>query len=202
MMDVLLASRNRGKIKELQSLLSAAFPDIRVLSLSDVGIDTEIIEDGATFEENALRKSRFGALHGYVTVADDSGLSVDALDGAPGVYSARYAGEPCDDSRNNEKLLNALFAVPAQQRTAKFVSVVTCSFPDGRSEITVRGECRGLILTAPRGTNGFGYDPLFYYPPFGCTFAEMQDEQKNKISHRAVAMREFVLQFSKNINQR
>lgn len=197
MMEILLASHNKNKIKELDALLSAAFPQIRVLSLSDIGFIDEIVEDGATFEENALIKSRFGAARGHITVADDSGLAVDALDGAPGVYSARYAGEPCSDEKNNRKLLEALRDVPIEKRGAKFVSVVTCSFPDGRPEIIAYGECRGSILTAPRGEGGFGYDPLFYYPPFDLTFAEMRDAEKNAISHRGAAMRNFASRFEK-----
>ena len=195
-MEILLASHNKNKIKELETLLSAAFPQIRILSMSDVGFTDAIVEDGMTFEENALIKSRFGAAHGYITVADDSGLTVDALGGAPGVYSARYAGEPCSDEKNNRKLLDALFGVPPEKRGAKFVSVVTCSFPDGRPEIIAYGECRGSILTAPRGDGGFGYDPLFYYPPFDLTFAQMSDDEKNEISHRGAAMRNFAVRFS------
>lgn len=196
-MKVLLASHNKGKIAELQAIMHTISPEIEVLSMSDIGFYTEIVEDGATFAENALIKARTGARLGYITVADDSGLMVDALDGAPGVYSARYAGEPCDNAKNNAKLLDALKGLPAEKRTAKFVSVVACSFPDGREDIVARGECPGEILTEYRGEGGFGYDPLFWYAPMQKTFAEMSGEEKNQISHRGNAMRNFAEQFSK-----
>lgn len=196
-MKILLASHNKGKIAELQALMQTVSPDIEVLSMSDIGFHDEIVEDGVTFAENALIKSRTGAQLGYITVADDSGLMVDALDGAPGVYSARYAGEECDNAKNNAKLLQALDGLEAEQRTAKFVSVVACSFPDGREDIVVRGECPGRILTEFRGQGGFGYDPLFWYAPMGKTYAEMTAKEKNQISHRGIAMRKFAAEFAK-----
>lgn len=196
-MKILLASHNKGKIAELQALMLTISPEIEVLSMSDAGFHEEIIEDGTTFAENALIKSRTGARLGYITVADDSGLMVDALDGAPGVYSARYAGEECDNAKNNEKLLMKLAGVPAEKRTARFVSVVACSFPDGREDIVVRGECPGSILTEYRGNGGFGYDPLFWYEPMQKTFAEMSQAEKNQISHRGKAMQKFAEEFAK-----
>ena len=134
-MKILLASHNKKKIAELQTLMCTVSSDIEVISMSDIGFNEEIIEDGETFKDNALIKSRTGAKLGYITVADDSGLMVDALNGAPGVYSARYAGEECDDEKNNQKLLCALDGLSQDKRTAKFVSVVACSFPDGREDI-------------------------------------------------------------------
>lgn len=196
-MKILLASHNKGKIAELQALMHKISPEIEVLSMSDIGFFDEIVEDGDTFAANALIKSRTGAKMGYITVADDSGLMVDALDGAPGVYSARYAGEECDNAKNNEKLLHALAGLPAEARGAKFVSVVACSFPDGREDVVVRGECPGTILTEYRGNGGFGYDPLFWYAPFSKTYAEMTAEEKNQISHRGMAMQKFAEEFAK-----
>lgn len=196
-MKILLASHNKNKIAELETLLKTVCADAEVVSLSDAGFTGEIVEDGTTFEENALIKARTGARLGYITVADDSGLMVDALGGAPGVYSARYAGEDGNTEKNNAKLLAALQGVPQDKRTAHFVSVVACVFPDGREDIVVRGECPGEILTSPRGKTGFGYDPLFWYAPFGKTYAEMTAEEKNSISHRGVAMQAFAKAFAK-----
>lgn len=196
-MKILLASHNKNKIAELQTLLRAICADAEVVSLSDIGFSDEIVEDGETFEANALIKAHTGAGLGYITVADDSGLAVDALGGAPGVYSARYAGEDGNTEKNNAKLLAALEGVPVERRGARFVSVVACAFPDGRSDILVRGESPGEILTAPRGKAGFGYDPLFWYAPLGKTYAEMSAEEKNAISHRGAAMRAFAEEFAK-----
>ena len=196
-MKILLASHNKNKIAELETLLKTVCADAEVVSLSDVGFTGEIVEDGTTFEENALIKARTGARLGYITVADDSGLMVDALGGAPGVYSARYAGEDGNTEKNNAKLLAELQGVPKDKRTAHFVSVVACVFPDGREDIVVRGECPGEILTSPRGKTGFGYDPLFWYAPFHKTFAEMSADEKNSISHRGVAMQAFAKAFAK-----
>lgn len=184
-MKIVLASRNRKKIEELRTLLGAALPDLEVLSLDDVGIVGEIEEDGTTFEENALIKARVAASSGYIGVADDSGLAVNALGGAPGVYSARYAGDHGDDEANNQKLLRELAG--KADRSAAFVCCMACVMPDGR-ELTVRGTVEGTILESPRGENGFGYDPLFWYAPAGMSTAEMSPEAKNKISHRARAV--------------
>lgn len=196
-MKILLASHNKNKIAELEALLKTVCADAEVVSLSDIGFTGEIVEDGETFTENALIKARTGARLGYITVADDSGLMVDALGGAPGVYSARYAGEDGNTEKNNAKLLAAMRNVPKEKRTAHFVSVIACVFPDGREDIVVRGECPGEILTSPRGKTGFGYDPLFYYAPFHKTFAEMRADEKNSISHRGVAMQAFAKAFAK-----
>ena len=201
-MKVLLASHNQGKIAELQALLRTSVPDAEVVSMADIGFFEEIKESGTTFEENALIKSRTGARLGYITVADDSGLEVDALVGAPGVYSARYAGEDCDSEKNNRKLLKALAGLPKARRTARFVSVVACSFPDGRTEFVVRGECPGQILEAPAGEGGFGYDPLFWYAPAGKSYAQMSAAEKNAISHRGIAMRKFAAAFAGKIQQK
>ncbi len=191
-MELVLASRNRHKIAEMEALLSAHIPGVRLLSLDDIGFVGEITEDGATFEENALIKARAAAAacqNRYATVADDSGLAVDALDGAPGVFSARYAGEGHNDDDNNALLLRNLADVPAEARTARFVCAVALHLPDGR-EMTVRGETEGRIIDTPRGAGGFGYDPYFYYPPFDKTFAELSADEKNAVSHRGKAVAE------------
>lgn len=196
-MDIVLSSHNKKKITELQALMSeAGFKDVRVLSLSDIGYHDEIVEDGDSFEANAMIKAKAPHKDGLITVADDSGLCVDTLDGAPGIYSARYSGENATDEKNNEKLLLELS--DKENRAAKFVSVIACVLPDGRS-FTVRGECNGVILRSPRGENGFGYDPLFYVPVFDKTFAELSSEEKNSISHRGVAMRAFAQKLKEHI---
>ena len=190
-MKIVLASRNKKKKAELQVLLSQYIEGIEILSLDDVGIYGEIEEDGKTFEENALIKARAAASSGYIGVGDDSGLSVDALGGAPGVYSARYAGEHGNDEANNDLLLHNLKGV--EDRTARFVCAIACVFPEGdtREDIVVRGEVEGKIIDERHGDGGFGYDPLFYYPPFGQTLAEIPAEQKNSVSHRGNAIKKF-----------
>ena len=192
-MDVntlVLASRNKKKIAELEAILKADLPETSILSLDDIGLEGEIEENGLTFEENALIKARaamVGSGARLAGIGDDSGLSVDALDGAPGIYSARYAGGHGDDAANNALLVQNLSDVPPERRTARFVCCIACVFPDGR-EIVVRGETEGLIIDTPRGEGGFGYDPYFYYPPFGKTFAELTADEKNAISHRGKAI--------------
>ena len=199
-MELILASRNKKKIREVETILRSHFPGIRILSLDDVGYVGDIEENGSTYEENALIKARTALTAGknrYPAMADDSGLSVDALDGAPGVYSARYAGGHGDDAANNALLLKNLAHLPEHERTARFVCTIALVYPDGR-EITVRGETEGRIIDEARGNGGFGYDPYFYYEPFGKTFAELTAEEKNAISHRgkAIAM---VAEILKNI---
>jgi XTP/dITP diphosphohydrolase len=185
---LVFATRNRGKLVELRELL----PGIEVRSLDDVHVP-EVVEDADTFAGNAAKKAReVSAATGLPALADDSGLEVDALGGAPGVYSARYAGEPHDDVKNNTKLLAALAGVPADQRTARFHSVLALADvtgPLGGEVITADGTCEGVILDAPRGTGGFGYDPLFFSPELGMTFAEAGVGPKSDLSHRARAMR-------------
>ncbi len=185
-MDFLIATHNMKKRDELQRILSPL--GVHVLTADEAGVDlTDVEETGATFEENALLKARSGCKEGKMPcIADDSGLCVDALDGAPGVYSARFAGEHGNDDKNNEKLLSLLSDVPPEKRTARFVSTVACVFPDGR-ELVVRGECEGKIGYEKRGENGFGYDPLFYVGER--TFAEFTPEEKDAVSHRGNALR-------------
>jgi XTP/dITP diphosphohydrolase len=185
---LVFATRNRGKLVELRELL----PGIEVRSLDDVHVP-EVVEDKDTFVGNATKKAReVSAATGLPALADDSGLEVDALGGAPGVYSARYAGEGHNDAANNAKLLAALAGVPADKRTARFHSVLALADvtgPLGADTITADGTCEGVILDAPRGTGGFGYDPLFFSPELGMTFAEAGVGPKSDLSHRARAMR-------------
>ena len=190
-MKAVLSSRNRKKIIELERMLRERIPTIELYSLDDVGISGEAEETGETFEENALIKARFGALPGYYAFADDSGLEVDALGGRPGVYSARYAGEPCNDANNNRRLLSELSDVPKEGRTGRYVSVIACITPSGE-ELSVRGTCEGEILFSPKGNGGFGYDPLFYVPVLDKTFAEVTAEEKDAVSHRGNAVRAFL----------
>lgn len=193
-MDFLIATHNNKKRDELQRILSPL--GITVLTADEAGVDlTDVEETGTTFEENALLKARSGAKESNMPcIADDSGLCVDALDGAPGVYSARFAGEHGNDPKNNQKLLDLLKDVPPERRTARFVSAVACVFPDGR-ELTVRGTCEGLIGYAPKGENGFGYDPLFYRDER--TFAEFSAAEKDAVSHRGNALRSLAAELPK-----
>ena len=185
-MKVLLASNNGHKIKEIKEILGDFFD---VVSLREAGVESDPEETGATFEENARIKAVAGMkASGMPCIADDSGLEVFALDGLPGVMSARYAGGHGDDSANNEKLLREL--ENASDRSARYVCVICMAFPNGH-EIVARGECRGTILKETRGEGGFGYDPLFFFPQFGKTFAEITAEEKNEVSHRKAALREF-----------
>lgn len=200
-MKLVLASNNRHKIEEIHAILARKVSEnIQLLSLEDIGYTEEIEETGDTFEENALIKARAAAKLGYIAMADDSGLAVDALNGAPGVYSARYAGEPSDSQKNNRKLLKELSGIPFEKRTGKFVSVVALVIPQ-KEECTVRGECPGVILKEQRGEAGFGYDPLFLYEATGRTFAEMTAEEKNRVSHRARSMELFCALLTNKIKE-
>lgn len=186
-MKVVLASRNKHKIAELQALLEKHIPEIEILSLDDVGFHDEIVEDGNNFEENAFIKARAAASTGYIGLGDDSGLSVRALGGEPGIYSARYAGEHGDDGANNRKLLKNL--EDKDDRHAEFVCCIACVYPEDLSKgLFCRGVTEGVIIDEYKGKGGFGYDPLFYYEPMGKTFAEMTAEEKNSISHRGKAI--------------
>ena len=196
-MKIVLASNNQKKKKELYTLLSQYIDNIEILSLSDVGIFGDIVEDGETFAENALIKARCAAESGYIGIGDDSGLAVDALGGAPGIYSARYAGEHGNDKRNNQKLLSDMKGI--EERGGAFVCAIACAFPQNMQidDFCVRGECRGSVLCEEKGEGGFGYDPLFFVEKYGRTYAELSSNEKNEISHRAVATKCFAEQFSK-----
>lgn len=192
-MKIVLASRNPHKIGELQTLLSQYINDIEILSLDDVGIFEEIEENGSTYLENALIKARAAAKSGYIGMGDDSGLSVRALGGAPGVYSARYSGG--DYAANNALLLKNLEG--ESDRFAEFVCTIACVFPDDREPICVEGRTEGVILESLRGEGGFGYDPLFYYEPYKKTYAELTYDEKNSISHRCKAVERLAEEFKK-----
>lgn len=185
MMKFVLASNNKKKISELRAILSSLLPDCEVLSLGDIGYTGDIEETGDTFEENSKIKASVPASLGYIGIADDSGLCVDALDGAPGVHSARYSGG--GDAENIKKLLSELEDVPDEKRGAKFVCVMTAVFPDGKT-VSARGEARGVILREKKGEDGFGYDPVFYSTDLEKTFAEALPDEKNRVSHRGRAL--------------
>lgn len=186
-MKLIVASNNQHKISEIKKILEKL--DMNVVSLKDAGIDIEVEEDGKTFEENAYKKAKevFDIVKDGYVLADDTGLMVDAINGAPGVYSARFSGEGVTYEKNNAKLLDLLKNVQDKDRGAKFVCVMVLIMGDSRI-VKVRGEIEGRILREPRGKNGFGYDPLFYVEKFGKTFAEMSDEEKNSVSHRGRAL--------------
>ncbi len=192
-MKAVLASNNAHKLKEIREILKDYFEEI--YSLKDLGIDIEIEENGTTFLENALIKARtICEMTSLPTIADDSGLEVEALGGAPGIYSARFAGEPCDDERNNQLLLSKLHALEQTQspnRNARFVSVVAICYPD-QSYKYGEGWVGGHILDEYRGNNGFGYDPLFYCDELGKTFAQADMNEKNTVSHRARALAQLI----------
>ena len=192
MIELLVATTNRGKFAEIQSYLKHL--PLKILSLQSLGSVPIIIEDGATYEENALKKARtLTEYTGYLTLADDSGLEVDALNGAPGIHSARYSGEDANDRRNNEKLLQALAGVPEEKRIARFVCVLAFCVPNslGKKEWTIRESCEGRIAFNLNGEKGFGYDPLFFYPAFGKRFGEIDRETKATVSHRGKALKSF-----------
>ena len=189
---IVMASSNAGKIREIERLLHGL--GIEVVAQSEFGVE-DAIESGVTFHENSLIKARHAAEEtGLCAIADDSGLAVDALDGAPGVWSARYAGVDCDDEANNEKLLSALQDV--DDRAAAFHCVATFVEP-GEEPLVAHGQWRGEIMRSRRGDGGFGYDPLFYVPDCDCSSAELSSEQKNQRSHRGQALRSLVEQLLK-----
>lgn len=194
-MKIVFASGNKHKIEEFTAIVKKYIPDIEIASMKELGIVDDIVEDGATFEENALIKARVVAKYGFIGVADDSGLAVDALGGAPGIYSARYAGEHGNDKKNNLKLLDDMKNI--ENRDGAFVCTIACVFPPDmpHSDFVVRGECKGKILREERGNGGFGYDPLFFVECFGKTYAELTPDEKNSISHRAVATELFAKKF-------
>src|SRR5690554_594045 len=187
---LLVASANQGKIREIKNYLE----NLNNINLEIIGLDEfpglpEVEEDGDSFRANALKKARARAEQtGLLTLADDSGLSVDYLGGEPGIYSARYAGEGATDEENNQKLLEKLKDVPEEKRKASFICVMALVDPDSGEEIVVEGRCDGIIQLSATGENGFGYDPIFYLPEFRKTMAEIPLELKNQISHRAAAL--------------
>ncbi|OIP61962.1 MAG: non-canonical purine NTP pyrophosphatase [Nitrospirae bacterium CG_4_9_14_3_um_filter_53_35] len=191
-MDVVIATRNRNKVEEISQMLQGSkFKVISLLDFKDRNLP-EIQEDGLTFEENARNKAlTIAKMTGRLTLADDSGLMVDALNGRPGVLSARYSGENATPEENNRKLLDEIKDVPTKKRTARFVCVVAIARPSGKVHV-VEGRCEGLIAKEIRGETGFGYDPLFIVPEYDKTFAELGIAVKNRISHRAIAIQKAV----------
>ncbi len=188
-MKLLVATGNKGKLKEISRLLAT---DIEIISLDQLDNPPEVIENGATFTANACKKAiEMARFSGYLTLADDSGLVVNALNGAPGVHSARYAGEQGDDVANNAKLLLEMATVVDEERQAAFHCVMALAWPDGRCE-TWDGQISGLIMRGERGGSGFGYDPLFMVPEYGKTMAELSLEIKNRISHRGKALQQVI----------
>ena len=224
MTKIVLSSNNKKKILELETLFaSVSSNSVKLMTLRDINYTDEIEENGTSFEENSLIKARVPASLGYIGIADDSGLAVDYLEGAPGIYSARYSGEYATDEKNRKKLFAALEGVPADKRTAKFVCTASVVLPentdlvipekyricaelaakvgiDPERAMVVRGECHGIILEEERGEGGFGYDSMFYYPEFDATFAEIPQKKKNTVSHRGIAMREFTKRIAEILN--
>ena len=190
-MKIIFATGNKNKMTEIRQILQDL--GMEILSMKEAGIDIDIVEDGKSFEENAMIKASAIAelpevkAMDAIVLADDSGLEVDYLHGEPGIYSARYLGEDTSYDIKNNHIIDLLAGVPDDQRTARFVCVIACAFPDGRT-ITVRGVIEGRIGYEQKGENGFGYDPIFYVPEFGCTTAELSSEDKNKVSHRGKAL--------------
>ncbi|NLI52916.1 MAG: XTP/dITP diphosphatase [Clostridiales bacterium] len=186
-MKLILATNNAHKMREIFEILGSDFPEMT--TMKQAGLDIDVVEDGDTFQANAIKKAETVLREsGFpAALADDSGLIVDALDGAPGVYSARYAGEGHDDNENNAKLMRDMSGVPRERRTCRFASAVALA-RTGKETVCVLGTVEGILLPEPRGTNGFGYDPYFYYPPFGKSFAELSAEEKNSVSHRKRAL--------------
>ena len=185
---LIFATGNEHKMKEIREILDES--KYEIVSMKEAGVDIDIVEDGTTFEENALIKAKaVMEVTGALTLADDSGLEIDALNGEPGVRSARYAGEAHNDAKNNAKLLAELGGVPKEKRMAKFWTTIVVSMPgEFDKDLVVSGTCAGRILPLPQGEDGFGYDPLFYVPEKGKTFAQMTTDEKNEISHRGRAV--------------
>ena len=197
-MKLVLASKNQKKLVEMNEILSHL--GIQVCSEAEAGVDVEVEETGTTFEENSLLKARaVMEASGMPSIADDSGLCVDALNGAPGVYSARYGGEGLDDTGRYRLLLENMRG--QTPRTAKFVSVITCCFPNG-DVLSARGECPGTIAFAPMGEGGFGYDPVFFIPSLKKTFAQLSPEEKNAISHRGKALEAFQVKLEEYLKKK
>ena len=187
MEKIIFATGNAGKMKEIRMIMEDL--QIPVLSMKEADVDVDIVEAGTTFEENALIKARtIAKASNALTLADDSGLEIDYLNKEPGVYSARYMGEDTSYHIKNQNLIDRLEGVSDEKRTARFVCVIAAVFPDGR-EYTVRGTIEGMIGYEERGENGFGYDPIFFVPEYGCSTAELSPEIKNEISHRGKALR-------------
>ena len=187
MEKIILATGNENKVREIRQIMEGC--GIEIISMKEAGVFEDITEDGTTFEENAVIKAKtIAAKAGMLTLADDSGIEIDFLDKAPGIYSARFMGENTPYSEKNSAILDKLSGVPDEKRTARFVCAVAAVWPDGKYE-TVRATMEGIIAHKAAGENGFGYDPIFFLPEKGCTSAELSPEEKNAISHRGKAFR-------------
>ncbi len=187
MKKIIFATKNENKLIEIRQIIKA--PGYNIISMKEAGIDADIVEDGVTFEENALKKAcELSRISGEICLSDDSGLEIDYLDKKPGVYSARFLGEKTPYTIKNAEILDMLKEVAPEKRTARFVCVIACSMPDGTSFYT-KGTIEGTIAYEAKGSNGFGYDPIFYVAEYGMTTAEMPVELKNSISHRGKALR-------------
>ena len=196
---ILLATRNEGKVREIRKVLNGL--GFQIVSLNDLPDPPPVEEDGKSFSENALKKARlYSDLYGQLTISDDSGLEVDALGGAPGIYSARYAGEGSSDRQNTEKLLRALEGVRASKRGARFKCAIAIVSPGGRETI-LEGSCRGRIGFREVGNKGFGYDPVFIVTRYGKTMAQLSLDEKNRISHRGKALRRLRNALRAHVNQ-
>lgn len=199
MKRILFATGNQDKMKEIREILSDLPAEI--LSMKEAGIQAEIVEDGKSFAENAQIKAKaVMELSGELVLADDSGLEIDYLNKEPGIYSARYMGEDTSYQVKNANLIQRLEGVPDEQRTARFVCAIAAAFPDG-TILTTEGTIEGRIGYEERGKNGFGYDPIFYVPEYGCTTAELTEEQKNKVSHRGKALRKMAEELRKRVEE-
>jgi len=186
-MKLIFATKNKGKMKEINNILAGSA--LQVISMEEAGFDMDVIEDGETFEQNAMKKAiEIMKASGMPVLSDDSGLEVDALDKKPGVYSARFLGESTPFSEKNKKILELLKDVSEKERSARFVCVIAAAFPEGRT-LTARGELEGQIAFEIKGEHGFGYDPIVYIPEYGMTVAQMTEELKNEVSHRGKALR-------------
>lgn len=200
MRKIIFATGNEEKMREIREIL-ASLP-VEVLSMKEAGIQADIIEDGRTFEENAVIKAKaIAQLSEEIVLADDSGLVIDYLNGEPGIYSARYMGEDTSYRIKNENLIQRLEEVPDEERTARFVCAIAAAFPDG-TVLTTEGTVEGRIGYEEKGENGFGYDPIFYLPEYGCTTAQLTEEKKNEISHRGKALRKMVEKLRERVDMR
>ena len=200
MRKIIFATGNEEKMREIREIL--ALLPVEVLSMKEAGIQADIIEDGKTFEENAVIKAKaIAQLSEEIVLADDSGLEIDYLNGEPGIYSARYMGEDTSYRIKNENLIQRLEGVPDEERTARFVCAIAAAFPDG-TVLTTEGTVEGRIGYEEKGENGFGYDPIFYLPEYGCTTAQLTEEKKNEISHRGKALRKMVEKLRERVDMR
>ncbi|HHY23216.1 MAG TPA: XTP/dITP diphosphatase [Clostridiaceae bacterium] len=196
MRNIIVATKNKGKYHEIKEILTDM--PFNVLSMEDMNLDIDIVENGNTFEENSLIKAReVCKLTGDIVIADDSGLEIDYLNGRPGIHSSRFGGENTTDEERNRKLLTILEKVPFEKRKARFVCVIAVVYPEG-NYFTVKGTCDGYIDFEPKGKNGFGYDPIFYVPEYDMTTAQMEPKEKHKISHRGKALKLMIEELKRN----